>query len=215
VIPAGFTLRFLAWPIAAWLLGVQVLTILVSLYFEYIVSLEFVAAVALLPWKVLEVLTPGGTAGALVTLLFVVLLCSYPRGTRLAEPADPELSPDESPVGRMNQEHRKLSNVFRAFTRAQKSNRLDHLMRPRPVGFFGFILFLTLLQFPFAVGDWVLGKFWIHVWPHRRMPHLPSRPGSSDAFGSGAGPEPPPFDATAPSDSPEYDAQYSSSRRDT
>jgi hypothetical protein len=217
VIPVGYTLRFLAWPIGAWLLGIETSALVAYLWFEYIVSADVIAAVALLPWTALKLVTPGTGLGAFITLVAVVLLTSYSRGTRLGEPSDPELSPDASPVGRINQEHRKLANVFRAFTRAQKRNRLDHLMRPRPVGFVGFSLFLTLLQFPFAVGDWMLGKFWVHVRPHLRRPHLPSRPGSDDAFGdgggAGAGPEPPPFDATAPSDSPEYDAQYSSARR--
>jgi len=86
-------------------------------------------------------------------------------------------------------------------------------VEPIPRGHRALQLFLTLLQLPFAVGDWLLGKFWIHLWPRRRLPHLPPRPGSDDAFGDAAGPDPPPFDATAPSDSPEYDTQYSSARR--
>jgi hypothetical protein len=213
VIPVGYTLRFLAWPIGAWLLGIETSALVAYLWFEYIVSADVIAAVALLPWTALKLVTPGTGLGALITLVAVVLLTSYSRGTRLGEPSDPELSPDASPVGRINQEHRKLANVFRAFTRAQKRNRLDHLVRPRAAGFAGFIGFLTLLQFPFAVGDWLLGKFWAHLWPRRRLPHLPPRPGSDDAFGDDAGPDPPPFDATAPSDSPEYDAHYTSTRR--
>lgn len=213
MIPVGYTLRFLAWPIGAWLLGIEVVALLVRLYFEAIVPIAVLAFAFGIPWDVLEIITPGGPVGAIVTAAIVIGLCTYSRGKRLNEPADPELSPDASPVGRVNQEHRKLTNVFRAFTRAQKRNRLDHLVRPRAAGFAGFIGFLTLLQFPFAVGDWLLGKFWAHLWPRRRLPHLPPRPGSDDAFGDDAGPDPPPFDATAPSDSPEYDAHYTSTRR--